>query len=82
MIEGLRKSAAFQAFMEKILEKKNEWEGVLKNSGDPNQMFRAQGVLTALDYVIDLPELMIQEALQEKKEEKEKEKAGGDDDEY
>ncbi len=71
LIISLKDSVAFKAFLEKTEEKAGEWESVLRNSGDVDEMFRAQGALNFFDYVKDLPDLMILEAEQDSKEQTE-----------
>jgi hypothetical protein len=73
MIRGLLESPAFREFMERVDEKAKEVEATLKGSGDPNELFRAQGGLFFHDFVRSLPEVMILEEEEEKREKEEEE---------
>lgn len=69
MIEQLKKSTAFDAYMKRIEEKLSEWRSMLQDSTDIHEVYRAQGACNFAMFAIDLVDIMI---LEEKFEDKQK----------
>lgn len=73
MMEQLKTSSAFDAFVKRIEEKAVEWRSVLLDSADVHELYRAQGACNFALYAIDLVDIMILEEKLEERQQKEKE---------
>ncbi len=84
-VSGLKDSPSFEAFMNRVSEKREEWERTLRDSLDRELIFRAQGAVVSLEFVEGLIEAMEAEEELEKRQERlqvEAEAAGAGDDAY
>lgn len=57
----MKKSDAFKIFIESVKDKAKEWESILKSSENKAQLYRAQGALQMLEFVVNLPDMLIEE---------------------
>lgn len=69
MYAALKDMKAFNGYLDRIREKRNEALEVLKSAKDMEIIFRNQGICKFADEVIDLIDLLI---LEEKEDEEEK----------